>query len=575
LPRRYLTTIVLVLVLAAALMGQPSAFSSTKSLAAYALHAAQKGDAPTATTSVFATEGAAGSNDAEVTTTTSPITTTTIPTTTSTTTASTTSTSSTTTSSTTTTQPAVTTTTVPATTTTTLLPPVSDPGLGVTTTSSPLVTQVGGKIHYTTRVTNDGQTKLKGVTVLALLQPELSAQTVSLVDAVDAALIGSYAQGDDVVWVLKDLAPGQSVDLPWTAKAMKPGDLRAVTTTTAKTKGVKAKADPATTYLATAAARAVVNPVPVVKKKIVTYHSKVVPQERPPLGSAATGSVAPAGSSGDELPFTGSDPTPVILWGFLLILMGLVLVFAPKSFDRRKMLALMLVVLTACVASNSNHSAAPGTTVPDRVKGKLIRKGDGGGTDTNKHAGDGGSADGGPVTTTTLPFQPPTDTAASAPTTTLAGPIAAGQEGPLPTVTTIVRHVEQVVVPVQGLAVDKLQSRAGDDLVALDWSEVSGIETATSSAMFNSGSPVEILTSLGEGNGSVEVDVTLRNLEPRTRLQVKGHLEHIISGASGTVATLRSEPLDLVLNPNGVAQAHFTYLLPTGSYTMSSSFVAD
>jgi hypothetical protein len=35
-----------------------------------------------------------------------------------------------------------------------------------------------------------------------------------------------------------------------------------------------------------------------------------------------------------------------------------------------------------------------------------------------------------------------------------------------------------------------------------------------------------------------------------------------------------SDPIDLVLNPGGTVTRHFTYLLPTGTYGLSSQFEA-
>lgn len=444
--------------------------------------------------------------------------------------------------------------------------------LTVSTTSSKVLAQVGERIDYTTHVTNNSTTDLSGVTVVAVLQPELSAQSFERVDEVDAATIGSSARGDDVVWVLKDLAPGATADLPWVAKVAKRGNLRTFTAT--KTVApAKTKAPDTTTYLATAGRRAPHNPVPMVQKKVVTYHSEVVPAEEQPLVTVAPATGTTEGASDDGLPFTGLDAMPLLLLGVFLIVMGIGLALAPRAFDRRKIFIVMLVGLTACVASNQDQ-AGPDTT--DKVKGKRITNtttattnpteitlpsSDGNGNGNGNGAGGGE----GPATTTTLPVEPPTGGTGPGPTTVA--------QAPAPTVTTIVRDASLVTVPFDGPS-EVLQSRPGDNQVTLDWSDASGVESAASSAMFNADSPVEILSSLSEGKGTVVIDVTLRNIQDDKRLVVKGRLFHVVEGAGGKIATLRSDPLDLVLNPNGVAEAHFTYRLPTGSYSLSSSFEA-
>ncbi|MEA2462215.1 MAG: hypothetical protein QOH90_2392, partial [Actinomycetota bacterium] len=468
--------------------------------------------------------------------------------------------------------PSVTPTPTPTPTPSPTIPVPGAASLDVTTTASRVVAQVGSKLGYKVHVTNNGSKKLSGITITSIIPSELDVDQVQITDDIEAAQLGSNAGTEDIVWVLKELAPGSSVVLPWTARAVQRGNLRATTTTGVSAPGIAMRAPKVTTYLATAGRRAPVNPAPDIKKKVVTYHTKVLPAEAETDAAVGEAEGAAQPATGDELPFTGSNTQPIILFGLALVFLGSSLLFTPASFDRRKLVVATLVVLTACVsATDSDQASGPetSTTVKTKVKGKRIDKTDGSnnggqnGGNGNNGGGESPFPDGESTTTTTIPLgTEPTDTTVVA-------------QAPAPTATTIVRQVEFVPVAAKDLPAKPLESRDGDNFITLDWTETQGLVSAASSTRLIADAPVSIQSSLSEKNGSVVVDVELRNVQERSRVIVKGRLIHLVSNGSGTVARLRSDPIDLVLNPNGVAHAHFSYLLPTGAYDLTSSFEAD
>ena len=455
-------------------------------------------------------------------------------------------------------------------------PPVDTDGLTVTSSASKMLTQVGGRLAYRLNVANEGTDTLSGVTLVSIIPDELDASGVQIPDSVEAAFHGSSLDSEDIVWVLKDLAPGAEVVLPWRATAVSRGDLRAVTSTRVKMGDVRVDNAETTTYLATAGKRAPHNPTPTVKKRVVTFESVPVPAEEQPsfTGAPATGS--PLGTAADPLPLTGSDPKPLVIAGLLLVAFGLLLALRPARYDRRKLLIVALLVLTACVDSTSDEASGPSTTVEDEVKGTRFGRNN---NDNGNGNGNNGPAEG-PATTTTLPFAPVDEPGDSGTTDTTA--VTGGAttptlvtDVPAETVTTLVRHVGFEIVPAD-LETAELESRDGDNFVTVDWIEGDRIAAAASSTFFQKDAPVEIQSTVEDRNGALHMDVTLTNIQESTKLIVKGNLVHTITGADGSkVAVVRSDPYDLELNPGGTVQAHFSYLLPTGSYSMTSAFEAD
>jgi LPXTG-motif cell wall-anchored protein len=334
--------------------------------------------------------------------------------------------------------------------------------------------------------------------------------------------------------------------------------MRASSIVTVKAPGMKKKSSKAESFLATVARPPAENPTKTVTKKIVRHKTIEVPAEsgpisQPDVASGVTG--APGG-----LPATGTDPLPFIIAGLLLIGIGSVFAFGSRRpSDPRALLLVALVLMAACVASDPDQDGASGPTVTttpsgdedpkpspspsDEVKGTLLHRDD--------HNGGGGEGDG-TVTTTTIPV-----------------PVVAPVD--VPTVTTIVRTVDLVKLSSEDLPVQPLASRFADNAVTLDWSETAGVVDATSSLLIGEDDGVEMVTSVAPGAGTIEVDVTLRNTTSDTRISVDGRMRHVVSGSGGG-ASLESEHLEITLNPGGEATEHFSYLLPTGSYSLESSF---
>ncbi|MDQ3956716.1 MAG: hypothetical protein M3273_00170, partial [Actinomycetota bacterium] len=105
------------------------------------------------------------------------------------------------------------------------------------------------------------------------------------------------------------------------------------------------------------------------------------------------------------------------------------------------------------------------------------------------------------------------------------------------------------------------------------WDEPSReILGATSGTRFVEDSSTELLTDLTTRDGTIVNRVVLRNTASATRLGVKGRFVHEVFDGSHLVARLRSAPVDVVLSPGGTVSGTFSYLLPTGDYTIQTAF---
>jgi hypothetical protein len=447
-------------------------------------------------------------------------------------------------------------------------PPVDEPvdasGLTIETTQSRMLTQVGGRVGFKVHVKNNGADTLEGVAIVSVIPPEMDAGAAQIGPDVEAAFHGASPTSEDIVWILKALQPGDTATLPWTGNVVNRGNLRAVTETQAKLNEEKVQSARTTTYLATAGKRAPHNPTPMVKKRIVTYKTVELPAaEQPSLMDDVAG--APVSGSADPLPLTGSDPKPVILFGLLLIVIGMA--FARGAHrDPRKLLIVALLVFAACVDTGSDQASAPkpSPTVEDKVKGTRFER------DKNKDNEEPAES----ATTTTLPFSPEGEPGTEGEPTLVADLPTDTTVVERPTVTSIVRQVRVETVPAD-LKDEELASRDGDNFLSVEWDEDAGLRNAASSTMLTSDAPVEIQTSLAEKNGAVEADVELRSLREDTRVVVRGVIVQTITSGGSVVATLRSDPFDVAVNPGGTLQAHFSYLLPTGAYDITSAFEAD
>ena len=133
-------------------------------------------------------------------------------------------------------------------------------------------------------------------------------------------------------------------------------------------------------------------------------------------------------------------------------------------------------------------------------------------------------------------------------------------------------EVRTTRIGVENLAVVVLGPTAADNSLTYSWDEPGrDIVQASSSVTFTRGQPVDFTTSVGTDANAIVVNAVLRNVARDRRLAVSGRLIQEVSDSSGTVATFES-PVDTVLAPGGEARASFTYLLPTGDYSVTARF---
>jgi LPXTG-motif cell wall-anchored protein/uncharacterized repeat protein (TIGR01451 family) len=426
------------------------------------------------------------------------------------------------------------------------------------------LTQVGGSLDYVVTVTNDGTGKARDLVVLDNVPPEVEVTSVSNNDAVKSTQLGRSPSGSDIVWVL-DLAGGQSLDLRWSGTPVLPGDLVAANDVRATLGGdVVARAGDRS-FLAQAASGPTENPPPpMVKRKVVTFVEVPVA----PIAIAPSTTSAPA--PGSSLPATGSDLVSVYLAAGLFIGIGLVLVLLGRRRSlrtSRSVVILLLVFATACVSSStpdSDEGPQPGALGSPSAPGDDA--------DDGTEAGEDDEDDGTKVKGKRIRRDPDNETPADGtePGSTEPGDGMTDPFVPAEPRTEIVREVETVRVP-RELPVVQLEDKPGDNGLSLTWSEQDGIQAAASSLFLTPGANAELITTLDEVGGSIRIEAAITNIAKDARLHVNGRVFLDVSGNGGTTR-LRSDQIDVVLNPKGSTRAVFTFLLPTGDYGVSATF---
>jgi uncharacterized repeat protein (TIGR01451 family) len=413
-----------------------------------------------------------------------------------------------------------------------------------------LLAEVGDVFSYSIFVTNPGTEPLADIVVVDTVPAELTVFAVPLPDAVDAVQVGSHRGKEDIVWVLRPIDPGETVELTWRALAWDPGDLRAVNKVSAlvdssslqQQGGPPSATASSTTYLGGDRAEGTKNPpYRRVEKRTVTV-------------AATTQTTEPLGAPG-VLPATGIDPLPYLWSAAAAIAAGLLLVaISGSSRARRVAIATIATILMAagCTTEETPPQARSATPPPlevprpdsprDSVLGLRIERPN---------------------------FEPRTD----APTETPAESFAPET----PVVTEPVQTIETVVVTAGDLPAEELDSRDGDNAMTYTWDEASlTITEAASSAFFEAGAQAEILGELDVSDDGIAIDVIIANKLADRRLHVAGRIVHrIFDSAGALVATLESAPIDVMLSPGGSTAVEFEYLLPSGSYSVSSDFEAS
>ena len=420
------------------------------------------------------------------------------------------------------------------------------------TQSSPLLLQVGDTGSFSATVSNRQDAVLRDVAVVTQVAPELDVVGVTPIVQADAVQLGASPRGEDIVWVFESLAPGEEVNMTWTARAAAPGDLEAGNVVAATVAGVPTASSSQGTYLGYV--RGVrtersAEPAPVVREKVVT---KLVP-----VSSEVSASV-----DGGILPVTGWSPAVLGFGGASLIGLGALLMWSARGLRFRR-LALVLVgaVLltgTACVSDNGSTSSDPdpqavSSPSPEAAEDEDPKEDQVLGLRIDKPK-DGRSAD---------------DATATEPA--VAGPV----EPVTRVVYEEVSEVVTVVVPVAELPLETLGPRAGDNTFSFSWAPGTGDLQGTSGRMLTADATEELLVGLSTQGDRLVASVTLTNLADRRRLHVDGRLTLQVVAADGRSSTLSSDPIDVVLDPGAATVADLAFSLPSGSYSAKGTFVTD
>ena len=387
--------------------------------------------------------------------------------------------------------------------------------------------EIGEIVQYTVHA--EVAEASENLVVTVSVPPEMDVSSVPLDDQAEAISASRHGTKEDIVWVVGDVTAGQAVDFHWSAEVTEPGDLMATAVANAKTDAAKAS-ESTDTFLA---ARADVATTKAEPTKVLGKIIKMVPVTIP----------APDGA---VLPVTGWSPTGW-LWtsiacvglGSLLLLIGL----ARSGARRTGALVVALGILTSCTPAQDETVTAPPETQStpeaadeadeppaDEVKGKRIFNND--------------------------------------PAATTEGlPVPAAEE---PAVITIYKRV--ITDAPADLDLVTQDDRAGDNSLSFTWAEPDReVATATSGVIFTPEQISSLTVGLEWDTDGLNSGVTLENTSSEP-LRVQGELILEIAGPGGVGEKLNSGPVDVVLAPGGLVQVSYRYLLPTGEYTLISSF---
>jgi uncharacterized repeat protein (TIGR01451 family) len=403
-----------------------------------------------------------------------------------------------------------------------------------------LLTEVGSEIGFVVTVTNVGSEALEEIVVVDLVPAEIDVLGVDFVDGVDAVQFGQHQGQADIVWVLAPLAADASVELTWTGRAARRGDLLALNSVEARVEGKSLELSQFTAYLAGEDAMGVSNPpYRRVDRRVVV--------QRVPVPAVL----------GAALPATGAPLRDLALLGVGLVVTGIALLGAARDTRRGLSAALVALFLVAAACTGSEPEVAqpssPGPTESprssppseeeDRVRGRRIEREPEGERERDRA----------PDATATAEVPP-------AP----------------PQRFEIVRDVRRVVVRAGDLPASSLDSRSGDNVLTYVFdADADRIVEASSSLLAIAGATVEVVSGVSLVQGTLETTGTVRNLSPRSRLRVHGRIVLEIHREGGGVAVLRSDEIDVTLAPRGEVVTPFSHLLPSGEYRVETSFQAS
>jgi uncharacterized repeat protein (TIGR01451 family)/LPXTG-motif cell wall-anchored protein len=417
----------------------------------------------------------------------------------------------------------------------------------LTTSGDRLVAQVGDSIDYLVVVTNTSDAAISELSVRDLVPPEITVEGVPIIDEVSAVSLGYGPNGEDIVWTIDSLAPGASVELPWTGRAIAAGDFKAANRVQAVVRLRTQTQTIGLTYLGRSEGEVVRDAHhQTIKKQVI--RTRAVTKMVPASSAAAEAFAAPG-----TLPATGSNPSGLLAIGALMIAAGVILVRVPRAHVVA-VLALGALVLGACVTDESSPSAAPlhfkrvpigaemrAGKVQDRVLGLRFH---------NPDASDGA------VTT---------------------------PEGSTPGTTGAADQLVPIEIPVQVMEVvdaplplEEVADKAGDNQVTYSWDADSGsITEATSTHLIVAGASIEVLLDIVLEDGAIHATARARNVSDDHRVHLTGNLLYDITSDGGPVAQFSSDDIDTVLEPGGEVSADFAHLLPTGTYFATAGFSAN
>lgn len=395
--------------------------------------------------------------------------------------------------------------------------------------ASELLSQVGDLVEYSVEVRVTEPVDKLVVTGSVPIEMDITAIPVDdEAEAIASSKRGAY---EDIVWVLRSLTPDDPVSLQWTGRVTDPGDLVATATVQAKI-GSESSSAEAETFLAAAPKVHLQGTTsPQVKGKIVRF----VPVERP------------APSPGGLLPVTGWSPTPFVWAALGLLALGafLVTIAGWRAATRQAAVLLLVMAITAACTSATPDQAAqdePSDPAPtteqsppaeedkqpkDRVKGLQIRR----------------------------------------------DAVPTPEEEPVPTTEPgVVPTYRRVVVQVPGEEVSTQESRSTENSLSFTWDEPARTVTqAASSIMIVPGATSRMTVGLGGDAEGLSARIALENTSDEP-LRVDGTMSLEVWDGGELVATLTADPIDVVLEPGGIAEATYRYLLPSGEYSLSGLF---
>lgn len=409
-----------------------------------------------------------------------------------------------------------------------------------------VVAQVGTTLTYQITLTNTAS-QAAAVTVQNAVPQEVDFVSATHDPAVS---------GGSIQWSLTDLAPGSVTTLTWTGRVARAGDLDALNVVTIASAGEDVTVE-THTYLASVQGlrlqRSATDP------DWGTHEERRVVFRAAPPHAGETAGASTGGSA--QLPQTGVPALEVALIAILMLLGGLVLLGRGKRVAAAAMM--VVLVMAACTSeppvepplerNDASSDEESDDEEGDQVLGTRVGK-----DDEEEGAEDGATAGGTEDSEAADEGTEDTEEAADDP----------GEE--------LVKEVVLVQVPNEAPDPEALGSANGLNTVSLTWDEPTrSIGTATSSRFFQSGSPIDLLSSVSDAGDGIGTTVTLTNITDDERLLVRGHLVLTVTGAGGTVVELTSPAIDTVLDPNDEVSTDFVLALPTGSYVIDSSFVAS